>query len=355
MIHLAERRLLPDRLIRVGIRRLLAARLRGERRRSRAARRLDTADFAASLRGEPVAVETRAANDQHYEVPTAFFERVLGPRLKYSCCFYERDDDALEQAETKMLRLTCQRAALEDGMDVLELGCGWGSLSLWIAERYPRSRILAISNSGTQRAYIQEQCRQRGLTNLEVRTADARDFDTDRKFDRVLSVEMFEHMRNYELLFRRIAGWLRDEGKMFVHIFCHRHLAYRFETEGRDDWMGRHFFTGGIMPSVDLFAHFADDLAVQRQWEVGGLQYARTCEHWLVNLDRNREALLRVLADTGARDKPQILLQRWRMFFMACAELFAYAGGTEWFVAHYLFQHARAASEPVPAPQTSTG
>jgi cyclopropane-fatty-acyl-phospholipid synthase len=274
--------------------------------------------------------------------------------LKYSCCFYERDDDALEQAETKMLRLTCQRAGLEDGMDLLELGCGWGSLSLWIAEQYPQSRILAISNSGTQRAFIQEQCRQGGLTNLEVRTADARDFDTDRKFDRVLSVEMFEHMRNYDLLFRRIAGWLRSEGKLFVHIFCHRHLAYRFETAGRNDWMGRHFFTGGIMPAVNLFAHFPDDLTLQRQWEVGGLQYARTCEDWLVNLDRNREALLRVLADTGARDKSPILLQRWRMFLMACAELFAYAGGTEWFVAHYLFQHARAATEPVPRPGRST-
>jgi cyclopropane-fatty-acyl-phospholipid synthase len=341
-IQLAERGLLPDGLIRLGIRRLLAQRLHCEDQPTDQLRRQAVGRFADALRAGPLAIQTQAANEQHYEVPTAFFQRVLGSRLKYSCCYYERDDDSLDEAEAKMLELTCERAGVADGMDILELGCGWGSLGLWMAERYPRATILAISNSQTQQAFIRQQCRQRGLSNLDVQTVDMRDFQTDRVFDRVVSVEMFEHLRNYELLFRRIAGWLRPEGQLFAHVFCHRALAYAFQTDGRKDWMGRHFFTGGIMPSTDLFAQFPADLSIQRQWQIDGRHYARTCEDWLANLDRHRQELLQVLAGSGARDKPDIVLQRWRMFFMACAELFAYRGGSEWLVSHYLFQQAGA-------------
>jgi cyclopropane-fatty-acyl-phospholipid synthase len=234
--------------------------------------------------------------------------------------------------------VTVERAGLEDGQRILELGCGWGSMSLWMAEHYPSCRILAVSNSRTQREFIEQQCRDRGLNNLEVQTADMRQFGTSRQFDRVVSIEMFEHMRNYQLLHRRIASWLRPEGKLFVHIFCHRELAYAFETEGETNWMGRHFFTGGIMPSDDLLLHFQDDLALEDRWSVSGRHYARTCEDWLQNLDRNRGQLLAMFAASDCPDPPPVMLQRWRMFFMACAELFRYRRGNEWYVSHYRFR-----------------
>jgi cyclopropane-fatty-acyl-phospholipid synthase len=338
MIEWAERGTIPDWLIRVGIRRLLKQRLRQEDARDVQSGREALRAFVAKLRSGPLAVATDLANRQHYEVPTAFFERVLGPNKKYSCCYYAHDSTTLEDAESAMLQLACERAEITDGMEVLELGCGWGSMSLWIAAHYPACRILAVSNSNTQREYIQAQCRTRGLDNLEVQTADMREFATSRTFDRVVSIEMFEHMRNYGLLHQRIAQWLRPGGKLFVHVFCHRHLAYEFETEGETNWMGRHFFTGGIMPSDDLLLYFQDDLAVEDHWNFNGRHYAQTCEHWLQNLDRNRAALLRVFAESDAPEPPAILLQRWRMFFMACAELFRYGGGNQWFVSHYRFR-----------------
>ncbi|MFC1758257.1 SAM-dependent methyltransferase, partial [Planctomycetota bacterium] len=280
---------------------------------------------------------TDSANEQHYEVPAEFFATVLGPRLKYSSCFFSSPKQSLADAEDEMLGLTCKRADIENGMRVLELGCGWGSLTLWMAEHFPHCEITALSNSTSQREFIESRARAKGLANVRVITGDMRDFTTDEMFDRVVSVEMFEHMRNYELLLRRVSSWLTPEGKAFVHVFCHRDTPYLFETEGAANWMGRHFFTGGMMPSEDLFRQFGEDLEIEQQWRVDGMHYWRTCEAWLKNLDRNRKAILtRFRRDLSAREA-RTSLQRWRMFFMACAELFRYRGGNEWFVAHYLF------------------
>jgi cyclopropane-fatty-acyl-phospholipid synthase len=331
VIELAETGLIPDSVIRIGIRRLL-------RRRLATVSADQTSEFVGQLRNSPLAVETDAANRQHYEVPAEFFERVLGPRLKYSACLFPTAGTTLADAEEEMLRETCRRAEIKDGMSVLELGCGWGSLTLWMAEQYPVCQVTAVSNSASQRAFIERCASVRGLTNVRVITADMRNFSTTQRFERVLSVEMFEHMRNYELLFRRISNWLTDDGRAFVHVFCHRDTPYLFETKGATNWMGRHFFTGGTMPSEDLFGHFGEDLKIQRQWRVNGMHYWRTCEQWLKNADCNRaEILARFERDLSPREAKRHL-QRWRIFFMACAELFRYGGGEEWFVAHYLLQ-----------------
>lgn len=332
-IFLAERGLLPDVAIRWGIRRLLAMRqsqlgdLQGKNDR-----------ILEQLRQGPLAVATDAANEQHYEAPTEFFQKVLGPRLKYSCCLFDEATPTLSDAESEMLGLTVARAEVQDGMKVLELGCGWGSLTLWLAEKFPACRVTAVTNSSTQRAYIAGQARERGLSSVNVVEADMCDFSTVAKFDRVLSIEMFEHMRNYELLFERVASWLAPGGKAFVHVFCNRRAPYLFEQTGENDWMARHFFTGGVMPSAGLFWSFDEHLVVAREWRVDGLQYWRTCEAWLANLDRNRSDLLRVFAASLSPTDARIALQRWRMFFMACAELFKFNGGQEWLVNHYLLE-----------------
>ena len=333
LIDIAETGLFPDALIRIGIRRLLAQRLETSSP--------DVSSFAEQLRCSPLAVDTEAANQQHYEVPAEFFEKMLGPRLKYSACFFDSPTATLAEAEEAMLRKTCQRADIVDGMRILELGCGWGSLTLWIAQHAPNCEITAVSNSASQRKFIERRAREAGINNIRVITADMRDFSTREKFDRVLSVEMFEHMRNYELLFRRVASWLSPEGKAFVHVFAHRNSPYLFATEGAANWMGRHFFTGGQMPSEDLFRHFGKDLAIVRQWRVSGLHYWRTCEAWLRNLDHHREFILDRFQQDVSRKAAKTNLQRWRIFLMACAELFRFRQGDEWFVSHYLFEHAR--------------
>ena len=338
LIDLSERGRIPDALIRLGIRRLCAQRLREEGASNLEAAWQRHQRRIGELRESPIAIETAAANEQHYELPPPFFERCLGKRLKYSSCYFPRGDESLDQGEEAMLALYGERAELYDGQAVLELGCGWGSLTLWMAERFPNSRIVAVSNSAPQREFIMARAAERGLENLRVLTHDVNTLELPLgEFDRCVSIEMFEHMRNYETLLGRIASWLRPGGKLFVHIFCHRELLYPFETQGEDNWMGRHFFTGGLMPSADTLLWFQRDLRIQEQWRVNGRHYERTSNLWLANQDANRSEVLQVL--TGAYGAAQAPLwnQRWRMFWMACAELFGYQEGNQWMVGHYRF------------------
>jgi cyclopropane-fatty-acyl-phospholipid synthase len=333
-----EMGLVPDTAIRAGIRRLLVKRLK-DIQAGDAATCADTLNqFVADMCVSRVAPVPELANEQHYEVPAEFFSEVLGKHHKYSSCYWQDGTESLDQAEADALSITCERAGIENGMDVLDLGCGWGSLSLWMAENFPDSRITSVSNSSGQRRYIEKQAQRRKLENLQVITCDMNDFDAPGTYDRIVSVEMFEHMRNYRELFRRVNSWLRPGGYFFMHIFCHRHCAYAFEDNGPDDWMSRFFFSGGIMPSADLPLRFQDDLKIRKRWVWDGRHYEKTSNAWLRNMDMQKEKILPILAKTyGDSDAPKWFM-RWRMFFMACAELFAYADGQEWFVGHYLFE-----------------
>jgi cyclopropane-fatty-acyl-phospholipid synthase len=325
-----ERDLVPDWIVRRAIRRRCRARLAQERARG------DRAAFVADLRRRPIAEHTDLANEQHYEVPPAFFGEVLGPWRKYSCGLWEEGTDTLAAAEEAMLALTCERAQLADGQRILDLGCGWGSLALYAAEGFPGSEIVAVSNSRDQGDFIRREAARRGLGNLEVVTADVNDFAApSASFDRVVSVEMFEHLKNYGAILERIAGWLKPDGRLFVHMFVHRELAYHYESEGPDDWMARHFFTGGTMPAHDLLRAFDEDLVVEQDWLVPGGHYQRTCEAWLAQMDARRTAVREILAQAYGADQVSRWWVRWRIFFMACAELFGHADGREWQVGHY--------------------
>ena len=339
-ISWTESGLVPDSVIRSGIRRLLENKLAEIRADDIEVASHTTNDFVRMMNESPVALVPELANEQHYEVPAAFYDQVLGRHRKYSCGYWPEGVDTLDASELAALEETVTRAGIEDGMQVLDLGCGWGSVSLYIAERFPNASILSVSNSNSQREYIMSKAAERELSNIEVLTCDMNDFATERRFDRVVSVEMFEHMRNYGILFDRIHDWLLPNGQFFLHIFTHRSTPYDYIDKGPGDWMSRHFFSGGIMPSADLPLRFARKLAIDAQWTWNGNHYARTCRAWLKQMDRNKGAVMPILEDTYGAGNAGRWFMRWRMFFMACEELFRYDGGTEWFVSHYRFRRA---------------
>jgi len=330
-IAAAERLPLPDAALRFGVDHLVGR----TSRKLAAGGGVADSDFARAMDHWPIAVHTGEANRQHYEVPPAFFQLVLGPRRKYSCCLYPTAGTTLAEAEVAALEETCARAALQDGQTVLELGCGWGSLSLFMAERYPTSRILSVSNSTPQRLFIEAQAQRLGLSNLTVVTADMNDFETDGRFDRIVTVEMFEHMSNWRELLGRARGWLWPEGLLFMHVFSHRDSAYRFDHNDKADWIAQYFFTGGVMPSHELIRQFNESFTVDQEWRWNGTHYERTALDWLKNFDANRPAIRRIFDGVYGADAP-LWMRRWRLFFLATAGLFGHRGGDEWAVSHYL-------------------
>ncbi len=333
----SERGLVPDSVLRAGIRRLCRQRLKDIKAYDIEASGRIMEAFVEQMNASDVALVPDIANEQHYEVPPEFFSTVLGNHAKYSCCYWGDGTNTLDHAEADALKISCERAGIEDGMEVLDLGCGWGSLSLWIAAHNPACRVTSVSNSEPQGRHIRSLAAERGLTNIEVITADMNDFHAGGQYDRIVSVEMFEHMRNYRELFSRLSTWLKLDGKFFMHIFCHRNSPYEFLDEGPSDWMGRHFFSGGIMPSDDLPLRFQEHLRLLRRDRWSGSHYEKTANAWLTNMDSKRDQVMPILANTYGTENAERWFQRWRIFFMACAELFAYEGGSEWYVSHYLF------------------
>jgi cyclopropane-fatty-acyl-phospholipid synthase len=337
LFRLFEKGLLPAFVARAAARSLTRRSLRRYRKLPVEKRVAYRDLLVGRLRRSPVAVRPDMANIQHYELPPEFFRKVLGKRMKYSCCHWPEGVGDLEGAEAAMLRLTCERAGIRDGMEVLDLGCGWGSLALWIAEQYPCCKVLAVSNSTLQGDFIKGECARRGLSGVEVVTADVNEFRTGRRFDRVVSIEMFEHVKNYEALMAGIAGFLKPDGLLFVHVFCHGELAFEYLPRGPNRWMAEHFFTGGNMPSRDLLLHFQRDLLLKRTWGVDGTHYARTLRAWLKNFDSRKKELRELAARVYGPDQARLRLNRWRLFFIVCEANFGFRRGTEYHVAHYLF------------------
>lgn len=328
---------IPDFLIRLGIRKYLKQRLEEENHGDADSQKLYLLNFVEKLKTFPIAVNTADANEQHYEVPTLFYQYCLGKNLKYSCGFWKDGVTDINTSETDMLEITCERAVLSNGQKVLELGCGWGSLSLFMSAKFPESSFTVVSNSRTQKEYIDQQAINRNIKNLKVITADMNTFEIDEKFDRVVSVEMFEHMRNYQLLMKKVASFLKDDGKLFVHIFTHKEYAYLFEVKDETDWMSKYFFSGGVMPSNDLLLYFNDDLQIEQQWLVNGTHYAKTSEAWLDNMDTHKAEIMPLFEQTYGKDQAVKWWVYWRIFYMSCAELWNYNHGNEWMVSHYLF------------------
>lgn len=345
-IEAIERGFVPDWVTRNLVRRHCGARLKEVRLHNADLADNGAGEFAERMRMGPIARVPQLANEQHYELPPEFFKAMLGPRLKYSCCFFENPDSSLPEAEDAALQTTCERAEILDGMEILELGCGWGSLTLWMLEHFPNLTVTAVSNSASQRQFILDTAEELGVADrLSVITADMNEFTTSHAFDRIVSCEMFEHMCNYDQLLSRISDWLAPQGKLFIHIFCHQKFAYEFLSEGAANWMGRYFFSGGIMPSLALLNCFDQQLAVHQQWTWDGTHYARTCNAWLRRLDNQRDHLLEILRETYGANSAKRWLQRWRLFVIACAELFGFENGSQWMVGHFLLQHKQI-SEP---------
>ncbi len=335
--------IIPDALIRIGIRSRLKDTLKPYEKLDCEGRQAALMKHVRELKESPVAIATDEANEQHYELPTAFFRKVLGPHMKYSSGYWDPETTNIETSEARMLKLSCERAELENGHRILELGCGWGSLTLWMAKEYPDAEITAVSNSRTQKEYIDSQAAERGLTNIEVKTVNMISYEGEGEsvFDRVVSVEMFEHMKNYEELLDRISRWLKPDGKLFVHIFTHREYAYHYEAKDESDWMARYFFTGGQMPSDDLLLYFQNKLSIDDHWQVNGTHYQKTSEAWLTRMDEASDELKPLIAETYGEADAKKWWVWWRCFFMACAELWGFQGGDEWIVSHYRFTNSK--------------
>ncbi len=344
VMNLTEQSLVPDIFVRKGIQRLVRNRLGSLRIDNCETQNALIRKFVANMNSAPIAPLPEKANEQHYEIPAEFYNLVLGKHRKYSSCYWNGDNETLDDAERNSLIKTCEHMDLIDGQKILELGCGWGSLTVWMARQYKNSQITAVSNSNSQRKFIMAEAEKLGLKNINVITADMNEFSIDEKFDRVVSIEMFEHMRNYETLMKSISNWLKPSGKFFMHIFCHRDTPYEFVVRDESDWMSQYFFSGGIMPCDDLPLYFQKDLKLVDRWRWNGTHYARTAEAWLMNMDKNRKHVYPILEETYGKDKAGIWFERWRIFFMACAELFGYENGQQWWVSHYLFENQQRAS-----------
>ena len=336
LIELAEKGIIPDYFIRQGIVRNCENRLNNENVSNIEKVSSKKQSWIQQMKESPIALVPEKANEQHYEVPPAFFVNVLGKHLKYSSGYWPDGVNSLDESEESMLELSFERAQLTDGDSILELGCGWGSLTCYMASKLPNSKITAVSNSKDQKEHILNRCKNQGLENIEVITADMNDFETENNYDRVVSIEMFEHMRNYKKLLSKISSWLNDDGKLFIHIFTHQSVVYPFENQGEADWMAREFFSGGMMPSHDLLLHFQDDLVIDDVWSMSGTHYEKTSLAWVNKMDENKDSIMKIFLKTYG-DDAKLWFQRWRIFFMSCEKLFGYNNGSEWGVSHYRF------------------